>query len=141
MDYRKMKIEYVRYNHGSEAYKLEPSQPVRSQPVRKKAPKAAPQSVKTVELSIDPLALIAICMTVFMVVCMLVGYSRLQTAQAELENMEAYVRILEKEKSDRQAKLDEVLDLEALRKAALSLGMVPIEEADHLTVTMDTPAQ
>lgn len=142
MDYRKMKIEYVRYyNAGTEAYKLEPSQPEHpNRPVRKRTHKAALQSVKTVELAVDPLAMIAICLTVVMVVLMCIGFSRLRAAEADLEQMEKYVEILETDVEKESARLEEELDLEALRKAAVSLGLVPIEEVDHLRITMDTPA-
>lgn len=142
MDYRKMKIEYVRFIPGTEAYKLDVDQPVRraTQPVKKKTHKAAKRSVKTIELSIDPLALIAICMTVVMVVLMCVGFSNLRDAQADLEQMEQYVEILQTNLDKENATFNERLNLESLEKAALSLGMVPIDEVDHLFVAMDAPA-
>ncbi len=138
MDYRKQKIEYVRYySAGSEAYKLEPNQPVRNQSAKKKAHKAAPRPAEIRQLSIDPLALVAICLTVVMVVLMFVGYTRLQEAQAQLQQMENHIQYLENEKQELTAYFESGYDLEAVRKAALSLGMVPIESVDHYKVLMD----
>ncbi len=141
MDYRKQKIEYVRYySAGSEAYQLEPKEPVRNRPVRKKASRPVPQPQKVVEICVDPLALIAICLTIVMAVLMVVGFNRLQQAQAELQQMETYISWLNTEVQKQTERLESGYDLEAIRKAATSLGMVPIEQVDHLSVAMDAAA-
>lgn len=141
MDYRKMKIEYVRYySAGTEAYQLEPKTPQRNTAERPKVHKTAPQKVQVREICIDPLALIAICLTVVMVALMFVGFSHLQAAQAELQQMEQYLQWLETEKQELTAYFDAGYNPEAVRKAALSLGMIPIEEVDHWDVPMDAPA-
>ena len=141
MDYRKMKIEYVRYySTGTEAYKLEPKQPRRKNaPTAEKKPQPMPKQ-KTVEIPIDPLALIAICLTVVMVVMMFAGFSRLQKAQAELEQMEQYVEHLQNKKLELTAYFESGFNLEAVEKAARSLGAVPIAEVDHLRVVMEPGA-
>ena len=140
MDYRKMKIEYVRYySAGTEAYQLEPKTPQRNPAARPKAHKSAPQKAQVKEISIDPLALIAICLTVVMVALMFVGFSRLQKAQAEQQQMEQYLQWLETEKQELTEYFNSGYNLEALRKAALSLGMVSVDEVDHWAVPMDVP--
>lgn len=140
MDYRKMKIEYVRYNVGTEAYQIAPKEPRRNTAARPKAHKAPPKKVQVKEICIDPLALIAICLTVVMVALMFVGFSRLQAAQAEQQQMEQYLQWLETEKQELTEYFDSGYNPEAVRKAALSLGMIPVEEVDHWDVPMDAPA-
>ncbi len=138
MDYRKQKIEYVRYySTGTEAYQLETKEPARNQPVRKKAHHRTVQPQKVVEICVDPLALIAICLTVVMAVLMVVGFNRLQQAQADLQQMETYIGWLNTEVQSQADRLESGYDLEAIHKAATSLGMVPIEQVDHYSVPMD----
>ena len=140
MDYRKMKIEYVRYySAGTEAYQLEPRTPQRNTAQRPKTHKAAQHKAQVREICIDPLALIAICLTVVMVALMFVGFSRLQAAQAEQQQMETYLQWLETEKQELTEYFDSGYNPEAVKKAALSLGMIPIEEVDHWNVPMDAP--
>ena len=140
MDYRKMKIEYVRYySAGTEAYQLDPKTPQRNTAARPKAHKTAPRKAQVREICIDPLALIAICLTVVMVALMFVGFSRLQAAQAEQQQMQEYLQWLETEKQELTEYFDSGYNPEAVRKAALSLGMIPVEEVDHWDVPMDAP--
>lgn len=141
MDYRKMKIEYVRYySAGTEAYQLEPKTPQHNAAARPKTHKSAPRKAPVKEICIDPLALIAICLTVVMVVLMFVGFSQLQAAQAQHQQMEQYLQWLETEKQELTAYFDSGFNPEAVRKAALSLGMVPVEEVDHWDVPMEAPS-
>ncbi len=141
MDYRKQKIEYVRYySAGTEAYQLEPKEPVRSQPARRRTGKPAPRQQKAVELCIDPLALVAICLTIVMAVLMVVGFNRLQQAQDELQQMQTYIGWLNTQVQKETDRLESGYNLEAIRKAATSLGMVPIEQVDHYDVAMDAAA-
>lgn len=143
MDYRKMKIEYVRYySAGTEAYQLEPKNPQRTAAARPKTThKAAPRLAQVREICVDPLALIAICLTVVMVALMFVGFSRLQAAQAERQQMEQYLQVLDTQKQELTEYFNSGYNPEAVRKAAVSLGMVPVEEVDHWEVVMDIPEQ
>ncbi len=140
MDYRKTKIEYIRYyTPGSEARVLQPQYPVPGQPrpQRKRTHQAAAQPMKAVEIAIDPLALIAIVVAVIMVAAMILGVNRLRQAKQELDAMAAYVQTLKEEKQELTATLESGYSLETLEKAALSLGMVPIEQVPHLEVIME----
>ncbi len=137
----KPKIQYIRYyTPGSEAIKLEPVQPARTgQAVRHKAPRPAPKPVKALVIALDPVAILATCVAIIMVVLMGVGMSRLNAAQNRREDMAAYVEALKEENQSLTQEFEAGYSAEAVEKAARSLGMIPIEEARTVKVEMDTP--
>ncbi len=138
MDHRKTKIEYIRYyTPGSAAQVLEPLYPApgQSQRPHKKARQEA-QPVKAIRVCLDPLSLLAIVVAVVMVAAMVAGVQRLKQADQELQAMASYVESLKTQRQTLTATFEETYDAEAVEKAALSLGMIPVEEAAHLQVQL-----
>lgn len=132
---RKMKVEYIRYySPGSEAHVLAPER--RRAP--KKKPAAAPKAqVKPLVISVDPLAALAIVVAVAMLVLMGVGMLRLSDARRERAEMEDHIQNLEAQNQELTQTLESGYNLDDLEKAALALGMVPMEDAPRIQVEMD----
>ncbi len=132
----KPKIQYIRYyTPGSEALKLEPRQPAHM-PGKKTAHYRPPvqRQVKPLVIAIDPVAVVAIVVAIVMAVMMASGISRLKQARQENQEMAAYVEMLEEKKQERTEYFHSGYSLEAVEKAALSLGMIPVEQAAHMEV-------
>ena len=76
-----------------------------------------------------------------MLVLMVVGFLQLRTARQELAQMTNYVNALQAENVRLDEKYHESYDLEMVENAALGLGMIPVEEAQHITIAVEKPVQ
>ncbi len=137
----KPKIEYIQYyTAGSAAVKLDVPQPARTgQSGQRRAPRPVQKQVKPLVIAFDPVALLAITVAIIMVVLMGVGTSRLKDAQTQQEAMADYVDALAEKKQELELEFDDGYDVQAVKDAALALGMIPAEEAPRLEVEMDHP--
>ena len=136
---RKPDIQYVDkfYVHGSEARVLE------LKPNKKKAktvlPEAAP--VKEKVISIDLLSLSAIAVAVTMIVLMVVGCFQLKAAFDRRVAMSHYVISLQNENLDLNKDYYNGFDPADIEQKALALGMIPMEDAKTLTMTVTIPEE
>ena len=136
---RKPDIQYVDkfYVHGSEARVLE------LKPNKKKAktvlPEAAPVKEKVVR--IDLLSLSAIAVAATMIVLMVVGCFQLKAAFDRSVAMSHYVISLQNENLDLNKDYYNGFDPADIEQKALALGMIPMEDAKTLTMTVTIPEE
>lgn len=136
---RQPDIQYVRfryYTDGSAARKPEP------EIVRKKAapqPKPRAKTARRAVIHVDPVALLAMAVAAVMLVAMAVGLINLAVADAKAERMEQYVAQLRAENTQLQSKYEAGYDLADIEKQALAMGMIPIEDAEHVYIQVTVP--
>ena len=131
---RKPDIQYIRYyTDGSAARQLE------QKPLRKKRPlpkvKKQPQYV----LYIQPMAIIGIVLSAVMLVMMIAGSIELYHAKNQKQAMEKYVLTMTQENVKDRALYEQSLDLQAIERSALAIGMVPQEQVKQMTVSIPMP--
>ena len=134
---QKPKIQYVGqfYIHGSEARQLELE--AKRKQAKSKLPLERLRSVR--EISLDPVAIGGILVSLVLLAVMIVGALQLKTDWANYRIMDSYVSRL----SSQNAKLTEEYrsqyDLDDIRSKAEALGMVPREELQTRSVYVTVP--
>lgn len=124
-------IRYIQfYTDGSAARKIAPVAPLKTI----KLPKIKKQ--KRITVHIDPVAVLSIGMAMVMTVLILVGMVQLNNARAEMQTMSAYVDTLRQENVQLQESFADGYDLEQIEQTALALGLVPVEQVQHVSVTL-----
>ena len=136
---QKPDIQYVTqfYSYGSEA-KVPELKPV-AKKQKPKLPVAKP--VQKIRIAVDPVAMAGILIAVVMVVLMAVsvrGY--LQTCE-EYRTMTKRVITLQNTNFERQRDYEQMYSLDDIREKALALGMIPMEDAQVITITPVIPEQ
>ena len=128
-------VRYIRlYTDGSSARKIAPVAPVK----KRSHAVAQPQKQKRVTLRLDPVAVLGIVVSLVMLVCILVGMSSLEAAQAEVTRLEDKVVELRVQNAELEANYKDSYNLESIREAALELGMVPYSQVDHVSLEVET---
>ena len=133
---RRKEMRYIQYYVGSAAPKL-----ILPPAPKKKSSLPKDRKEKTYTFPVDPLALAGIVVSAAMLVLMVVGFLQLRTARQELAQMTNYVNALQAENVRLDEKYHESYDLEMVENAALGLGMIPVEEAQHITIAVEKPVQ
>ena len=134
---QKPDIQYVTqfFTYGSEAKVLE------LKPAKKKKkfvlPKAKPQ--QKILLHVDPVAWCGILIAVVMVVLMAVSVRSYLDACAEYQSMTKYVIDLQNTNVQNQQKYEKLYDLDDIQEKALALGMIPMEDAQVVTISPVIP--
>ena len=133
----KTKIQYINsfYTDGSAARKFELVQPRWEQ--RAELPEIQPKRKAKTVVRVDPLAYASIAVCVVMVVLMVLGTMRLVQIQQQEQALAAYVQTLAAENQSLEYTYRSGYDLEQIRQEALILGMIPAEEAEHITMRVD----
>ena len=134
---RKPKIQYVGqfYVYGSEAKQLELKEKVKEEKIQLPLPK-----FETVhKLQIEPVAVVSILLSMVLLFSMVLGTIQIQNAWAEYGVMESYVAGLEKTNAQLNHSYHTKFDLEEVKAAAISLGMVPVSELQTLSVSVTVP--
>lgn len=128
---QRLDVRYIHYHtDGNAARKAEfvqPFQTLRLPKLKKK---------KVTVLRIDPIALLGIAVSIVMLVLLVVGAVELISARQEAAVMENYVRQLEEQNESLQIQFHEKLDLEDVRRTADALGLVPVEQVEHIALRM-----
>ena len=128
---QKVDVRYVSfYTGGSAAKKIAPVQPLKTI----KLPRI--KKFKRITLHIDPVATAGIVMAAVLMILLCVGVTQLQSARRETVQLAAYVDTLQTENAALRAEFDAGYDLETVEKTALALGMVPMDEVQHITIDM-----
>ena len=132
-------IQYIHqfYTAGSEAQKVAPAHAPRRS--RTTLPKVAPS--EKLRVQVDPVALGGVVVAVAMLVLMIVGmvqYSRICEQYAVMEN---YVMQLREENALMNQQYASGYDLEDVAATARSLGMIPVEEAQTISIRVQVPVR
>ena len=130
---RKTTERYVRYyTFGSTAVKLD----------RREHRAALPKytaPAKRKPIPVDPVALVGSAVAIVLAILMIVGFAQVAHTSAQVKKLETQVMTLELEQEGLRQKYENGYDLEEVRAAAESMGMIPAEEAIHVRVPV--PAQ
>ena len=133
---QQLDVRYVNYySAGSSALKVSPAIPLETLvlPHKRKA--------KKLVLFVDPVAYAGILMAAVMAVLLVVGFVQLNNARQEEIAMAAYVESLQQQNQDLTAEFEAGYDLEQVEEVALALGMVPIEQAQTVTIQAAEPVE
>ena len=138
---RKPDIQYVGqfYVYGSEAQKL--AQQERREKLKSMLPLERLRNIQVVRL--DPVALFGLAVAVVMMVTMIIGAVNIGNAWQEYNRMQQYVADLAQTNAELEREYRLGYDLAEIEAAALSMGMVPREQANimHLQVTIPVPPE
>ena len=134
---RKPEIQYIGqfYVHGSEARQLELLE-------KKKQPKTRLPIAKLEKIEkvyVDPVALVAIAVSVFMLVAMVLGVIQLYQDWQEYTFVSERVETLQLRNHEKVEAYRSGYDLKDIRVKALAMGMVPKAEAEYMTVKITPP--
>ncbi len=134
---QKPDIQYVTqfYSYGSEAKVLELKPAVKKKKFT--LPKALPDM--KIRIAVDPVAWAGILIAVVMVVLMAVSVQSYLDVCAEYEAMSDYVIELQNFNVEKQLEYATMYDLEDVKEKALALGMIPMEEAEIITISPVIP--
>lgn len=133
---RKPEIQYIRYyTEGSAARKLEPkpAQQEKKQPKKRKA--------TVYKLYIDPLPVAGILLSCVLLVCMILGAVELTQVRQEHQIMQEHVQTLREKNAVLQADYRKEVDTAYVEQLAVSMGMIPQAQAQHITVQMPSQLQ
>lgn len=129
---RKYNERYVRYyTFGSTAARLDRDERRASLPQYKTPAKRKP-------IAFDPVAAVGNVVAVVLAVLMIVGMVQVAHTTAQVHALEAQVLSLELEQQMLMEEYQSGYDLDEVRAAAESMGMVPASEAEHVTVKVPT---
>ena len=121
---------YVRYyTFGSTAAKLDRRERKAALPKYKTPEKRQP-------IAVDPIALVRSAVAILLAVLMLVGLAQVAYTSAQVHKLETQVMTLELEQEQLRQKYENGYDLEEVRVAAESMGMIPAEDAIHVRVEL-----
>ena len=134
---QKPEIQYIGqfYVHGSEAKKL----------ARKNEQKKAKTELplhrfeRVRKVHVDVLAISSILIAAVLMITMVAGTLSLQTAWQELHIAQEYVYELESANATLAAQYRSGYNLDEVRSAAIALGMIPVEEAQVVSLHVTVP--
>ena len=133
---RKPDVQYIRFvTDGSAARVAEPVKPVtktRLPKVRKK---------KALVLHIDLLAAVGVLLSVVMLVLMVVSCFQLKHYQQQANAMDDYVDYLKSENARLSYLYEQNVDLQAIEETALAMGLVPMDQVERITVSVENSQQ
>lgn len=136
---RQPDIMYVRaYTYGTAARKLEPARTPKRPGVQPQRQRAVRRDRRKV-IRIDPVSLCALAVAAVMLIAMAVGMIELGTIGAQADRMEAYVAELQSENAQLHADYRAGYDLEEVEQKALEMGLVPVEQVEHVTIHVEQP--
>ena len=130
---RNNKDRYVRfYTYGSTAVQVEDPRRTASLPKYQKPQKRKP-------IPFDPVAFAGNVVAVLLAVLMVVGFIQVAVENARIQELEVQLTALEQEGQMLEERYYGSFDLEEVRVAAESMGMISAEEAAH--VRIQVPAE
>lgn len=135
----KPKVEYIRPSYpmtfGANALK-----PVTASCCDKKPCRAVKRVNEPVVIAIDVFSWFTVALAAVLLIMMLVGWNNLQAARAERQEMLDYIECLEEESIKLEYEFYSQIDMEYVERCAQALGMVPIEDVQHITINISTPS-
>ena len=131
---RSNEVRYIRYySAGSTAQKLELPREQASLPKPKVRRPAKPV------LRVDGLAAVGTVVAAIMLICMVVGFVQVCHTNQQVQQLQEYVAALELEQDALKKEYKMGYDLDEVRLAAQSMGMIPQEQAQRITVSVKEP--
>ena len=123
---------YVRfYTFGSTAVKVEDPRRTAKLPKYCKPEKRKP-------IPFDPVAFAGSIVAVFLAVLMIVGLIQVAGTAAQVRELETKLIALERQEKILVERYESGYDLDEIRAAAHSMGMIPVEEAERVYVDVPT---
>ena len=134
---QKPKIQYVGqfYVYGSEARALD----MQNKPKKPKSSLPMERLEKIEKLYVDPVALVAIAVSILMLVTMLVGVQQVRSDWAEYQIMAERVHNLREYNHTKTEEFRSTYTLDDIRMKAAGMGMIPRAEAQHMEVKITHP--
>ena len=134
---KKPEIQYIDkfYVHGSEARVLELKPKKRL--IRTVLPVSAPD--KTIRIPVDPVAICGIVVAVALMVSLVLGTVQYVRVCREYRSMMDYVVTVQNKNVVLRESYKSQMNLEEVEQRALELGMIPIEQADKITIRPELP--
>ena len=134
---QKHDIQYVGqfYVHGSEAREL--ARKEQQNKAKTKLPLERLRKLQVVYL--DPVAVFGLAVAVFMAVTMVLGAINIRNAWGQYETMQEYLTSLKEENARLSVEYAHGYNLEDIEAAALTLGLVPMEEVTTFSVRVTVP--
>ena len=135
---QKTKIQYVGqfYVYGTEALKPAVKEPKKA---KTSLPKHMP--LKNVTVRIDTVLILGIAAALVAAVVLISGFIQMQDGLKNYEMMNSYVSSLREENAKLAHDYRSSYDLEEIRTAAESRGMIPAEEAETMTIRLTMPEE
>lgn len=133
---RKPDIQYIQYYTDGSAARQPEIRPRRRKPMPQSR---THQAQKRVTVRVAPMALCGILVAAVMLVLMVVGVVRLDSAKQQQLEMERYVASLQERNEKLQEEYAAGYDPETVRNAALALGMVPAEQIQRIPMPVEEP--
>ena len=132
---RQPEVRYINhYVSGSLAYEPE-RKPRRRSKVQ--LPKVKRQ--KKLMIPFDPMAVCGIAVAAVLMLTMLSGLIRWSQARSESVLLKEYVTQLQEENTKLQHTYKSGFDPEEIREIALNMGMIPVEQAQHIQMQVAIP--
>lgn len=127
---RKFNDRYVRfYTYGSAAPKLAETEQ------KARLPKYLPKP-KRIPVPVDPFALAGTVVAVLLAVLMVVGMFQVGAATAQVRQLETELQALQQQEQMLREEYYGRIDLDEIRAAAESMGMIPMEDAVRVQVRL-----
>lgn len=133
---KKPRIEYVGqfYVHGSEARELAPK-------IRKPRTTLPKLNLDKIEkVYVNPVALCGLTVAVIVLIVMIIGGFRLSASWKEYNAASAVLTEVKRENARLDHKFHTSFDVEKVRDEAESKGMIPVSEAQTMSVRVTVPA-
>lgn len=134
---KKPDIQYIDrfYVHGSEARVLE------LKPKRRIIKTVLPLSVpdNTIKIAIDPVAVCGIVVALALLVMLVIGSVQYVQVYNRYQAMMDHVVSVQNENVELRETYRNQINLEEIREKALAMGMIPIEEAQTITIRAELP--
>ena len=136
----KHNIEYIQkfYSYGSEAKVIE-FKPKNTQPQKPSVPKREREPVTTI--CVDPVALCGMMVAVVMVLVVLACLIQYNVVSQDHAAMENYVRVLREDDILLQHQYNASYDLATVESAARALGMIPVSQAQSISIRVEVPVR
>lgn len=137
-------IRYINsFVSGNVAYQIEPkiNRPSKTINLPKLPKQTETVKQKTLQICVEPLALIGIVLAVILLVMLAAGVIQLMNARADALAMEQYLHTLELENVQLQDTYKSGYDLAEIEEMALAMGMIPREEATHIQISVSMPLE
>ena len=134
---RKPDIQYVGqfYAYGSEAQQL--AAKTEKKKARTKLPLERLQNIQ--KIYVDPVALVGMAVAVVLLVTMILGAVRIESAWEEYERMSEYVHDVRRENAELTHTYRMGYNLEEIEAKALAIGMVPASELEVIDISVTVP--
>ena len=134
----KHNIEYIQkfYSYGSEAKVIE-FKPVYQEPEKPKLPKREKDPVTTI--CIDPIAFCGIMVAIVMLLVMVAGMIQFGVVCEDHAVMTNYVNELREDETLLSHQFNAGYDLSVVETTARALGMIPVSEAQTISIRVEVP--